>query len=786
MDPLRELEIEMMGVLEEPRIRKFQKLWRSKRVFTNNQGGWKISPSILTAKIVKIKTPVKLLDLFDGTPKRIDELMGYKGAGNKPVARWVPGRPMIGDAVGITRAVAKKGAQTIVMTKDTVEVLGLGNWETALLALALNGWVSASKINMNAKPTYKKIDGMFNVNKDLNLEGLQSELKKAPGIEIVPRDPLFPALVVKTKSPTLTFQFFENGTVLFTGIKDPDDKDVPRTVFKEFFTKYGLDPRKCIEITNRPKIARPKKNTNSKTKLRLASRYELAGRWNALRQPPPGYYIRPGTNGAPRFYPYRKMGKRAATGEEVNEGPMNLTAVAPKVVKAFMNAGHPIPNSTREIFERAGYPLNNSGPKSPKGQAHANRRAPSWNATKPGFYVRPGPGRQPYWFKIPAGLESGRKTVIKTYTDAGRNIPKAVRNIFKIPNSVKINVAPNHQVVLGLNGVLRINNRQATRLTVKELVQIAHNMNIPQVSAKMKPATIMKYIQNKSGAHAPNRTADVVVNGVYYTFMNNGRVKKTKTDGTQTQRAWATIPANERKSIANAFLTGNTRAEWNALPNANKFNALLALRKRPSPPKKKSPSPASSASSSVSSVNVAEFQRVLNEEKYKNMLKNALGPNYFRNANVQNLLSKLNGLPSGSRGKPLKATVDKAIKNFVKETLIRRRQNIIRENYASKISVPNWIPSNKRNAYKTTLLNIATTPNAKGKYPAQKNVKNAMEAWARATLPMAGRAAHEKENLVTGEIIKVPAWNPPKNLKFNVPKRLSPPKPKKKSPRTKN
>jgi Transcription factor TFIID (or TATA-binding protein, TBP) len=772
MDPVRELEIELMGAIEEPKIRKFQKLWRSKRVFTNSQGGWKLSPAILTAKIVKIKTPVKMIELFDGTPKYIDELMGYKGTGKKPVARWTPGRPVIGDEIGITRAVAKKGSQTIVLTKDAVEVLGLGNWETAVLALARNGWISASNVKKSGEPTYKKIDGMFTVNKDLNLDGLQRELKKVPGIEVSPRDPQFPALVAKTRDPVLTFQFFENGNVLFTGIKNPDHKDTPRKVFKEFFTKHGLDPSKCIELTNRPKIARPKKNINSETKLRLASRYKFAGRWNALQKPPPGYYIRPGTNGAARFYPYRKMGFREATGQEVNEGPMNLTAVAPKVVKAFQNAGQPIPNSTREIFERAGYPLNNSGPKSPKGKAHANRRAPSWNATKPGFYVRPGPGRQPYWFKIPEGLASGRKTVIKTYTEAGRNIPKAVRNIFKIPNSVQINVAPNHRVTMGLNGILRINNRQATRLTVKELVQIAHNMNIPQVNSKMKPATIMQYIQNKAGAHKANRTADVVVNGVYYTFMNNGRVKKTQANGTQTQRAWSTIPSDERKKIANAFLPANLRSEWNTLPNANKFNALRALRKRPSPPKKKTPSPASS----VSSINVAEFQRVVNEEKYKTLLANALGPNYFRNSNVQNLLSKLNGLPSGSRGKPLKATIDKAIKNFVKETLIRRRQNIIRENYARRISVPNWIPSNKKNAYKTALLNIATTPNAKGKYPAQKDVKNAMAAWARATLPMAGRAAHEKENIVTGEIIKIPAWNPPKNMKFNVPKRLSPAK----------
>jgi hypothetical protein len=46
-------------------------------------------------------------------------------------------------------------------------------------------------------------------------------------------------------------------------------------------------------------------------------------------------------------------------------------------------------------------------------------------------------------------------------------------------------------------------------------------------------------------------------------------------------------------------------------------------------------------------------------------------------------------------------------------------------------------------------------------------------------VPKSGHAAYEKENVVTGEIIKVPAWHPPKNVKLNVPKRTSPPKPAK-------
>ena len=111
--------------------------------------------------------------------------------------------------------------------------------------------------------------------------------------------------------------------------------------------------------------------------------------------------------------------------EMVNVGPMNLKAVAPKVAKAFRNVGQPIPESTLAIFRNSGFPLENLETKSAVGLK--NRRAPSWNATKPGFYVRPGPGQQPYWFKVPKVLASGRKTVISTYQKAGRNIPQAVK-----------------------------------------------------------------------------------------------------------------------------------------------------------------------------------------------------------------------------------------------------------------------------------------------------------------------------------------------------------------------
>lgn len=791
MDPLREIEIEILGAMEEPKIKKLQKAWRAKRVFTNTAQGFKLSASSITSRIVTLKTAVNIDDIFDHPPKGFSEVAGYRGVGMKPIARWIPGSNMLGDPTGVTKVVAKKGKQTVVMNKDTVDILGVGNYEEAFLAIAKNDWTSKSIIR--AKPSYKKIDGIFNINKNFELDTMGSELARLPKSMVASvgtwNPEIFPALVLKLKNPKITYQFFENGTIVFTGIKDPSDKDLPKKIFKEFFTKHGLDIKKCITLSNRPRIGLPKRGVNVNTKkLKLADRYNFAGRWNALLPTRPGFYIRPGTNGAARYYPWRVMKRNPQTGEVLNTGPVNLKGVAPKVVKAFKNANKPIPNMTRRIFENAGYPLDEGA--SPKMAAgHSNRRAPSWTASKPGFYIRPGPGQQPYWFKIPEGLAAGRKTVISTYAKAGRNIPASVRNIFKIGNNVKTGGAVReHRVDIGLDGILRINNRQATRLTKAELVAIARNLDIAQVNAKMKPTNIIAWIHSKAlpAGYKPYSNFNVNVNGTKYSFIGGNRVQKTA-GAKRTARNWATIPTSEQNKIAKALLPLNLHANWNSTAKSNKYKKLMNYSSSKAPPSPAKTSVSSASSGSMSSMGsvMAELERTSRVNQYKNTLRNLLGPNYFRNENAQNLLARINSLPSGSRGAPLKVNVDKTLKNFIKQTLIKRRQEIIVANYESKIKVPNWLPSNKKQAYKKTLLNLATTPNAKGKYPIQKNLKSAMMAWVNGHMPKSSHIAYEKENVVTGELIKVPAWNPPKNVKLNVPKRTSPPKPAKNSPKQK-
>ena len=460
--------------------------------------------------------------------------------------------------------------------------------------------------------------------------------------------------------------------------------------------------------------------------------------------------------------------------------PMNLKAVAPKVVKAFKNANKPIPQSTLNAFKESGVPLEVN--ENEKSTAKLSERcAPSWNATKPGFYVRPGPGQQPYWFKIPSGLASGRKTVIATYTKAGRNIPRTVRNIFKIGNNVQTAAeVREHKVVMGLNKILRINNRQATRLTKKELLAIARNMNIPQVGEKTKPAEIIAWIQSKAGVGPnPNRTYDVLIEGMFYKFLNGGRVERTTNKGVRTTRDWATIPAAEQNKIAKAVIPENLQAEWNTTAKANRYNTLRAVAfakkpaKAPSPPPaappKKTPSPSSAGS------NMGNFEKEL-EVTLK--LQANLGNNY-KEGNETNFMKMYGKLPVGKRGKPLKANENRIYKKFVKETKALRANVAPRARFMAKIQVPNWMPANKVQAYKNLVTNLAFQKPR----PAQKDIKAAVKNWINKTVPQSPpRAAKVVENVITGEMKHIPAYVPKPRTSPVIPKRTPPAK---KSPKAK-
>lgn len=764
------------NTLRTAAARKIQAIFRRKRVFSNKPIDGtviKVSRAKITAQIVSFKTSVDFEEVFKKAPSGFTEVMGYARSFRKPVVRYVTGSGWIGEPEGITKVVAKKGKQSVSLTPDTVEILGAGNFEMALLACVKNEW--APRALLKSSPTFKKIDGQFNINKDFSLEDLASELRELPaslGPVVKPWTPeIFPAVVLKLTKLGWTYQFFKNGTVLFSGVKNPKDIDLVPELFKKFFSEFDITP--LVFAGMRVRTGLPDRGRANKAG-KLAERYNLAGTWNSLQKPPRGFYIRPGTNGKPRLYPWLRVEKKAYN---VGEGmpyinikyyPMNLKAVAPKVVKAYKNAGHNIPQSTINAFREGGAPLVVNG--NAGGAKLGERRASAWNATRAGFYVRPGPGQQPYWFKVPKGLASGRKTVIDTYTKAGRNIPRTVRNIFKIGNNVSTagNVRE-HRVAMGLNGILRINNRQATRLTKKELLAIGRNMNIPEVNAKMNPLTLIQWIQSKAGVGPkPNRTYDVIVNGMFYKFMNDGRVTRTTNKGIQTQRSWATISAAEQNKIAKAFLPANSHAEWNATAKANRFNTLRAVAvlkkpvkaKSPSPPKGKPPSPSPSSAGS----NMNNFGKEL-EVTVK--LQGNLGNNY-RNGNEAAFMKIYGKMPVGARGKVLKANENRAYKKFIKETKTLRKNNAPRAALQNRIQVPNWMPSNKVQSYKNFVTNLVFH---KPKL-AQKNIKIAVKSWVNRTVPQSpARVARVVENVITGEIKNIPAYVPKPRVSPVIPKR---------------
>jgi hypothetical protein len=667
--------------------RKIQEAFRRKLIFTNNQGVYKVSKPVITAQIVSFQLPTNWRAVFESEPKGFSEITGYKAAGKAPVIRWTQGR-WLGDESGVTKLVAKYRNVTIVLSDKGFDVLGAGNYEQALLAIVKSGW--APKLLLKAPPTYKKIDGMFNINKRFDLDELATELRKLPESM---RETVRPALefgvkavLLKLKKPKWFYQFFENGTVLFSGIKDPKDLDLPRELFFQFLSPtYGIAPAFVLQA-GRGMLVRPRKNAGAAARARAANRYPLVASWNTV--PPQGYYVRPGQNNKPRLYMWAKMERRIGLPYPVQVGQLKLTAKnAATVARRFREVGVAPPPTTKQVFKDLGIPLPTQ---------NLEKRAPNraerseWNFVDPSGkkYVRPGPGHQPRVYDVPKDKKLGAKTVIKSYASARRNIPAAVRSLFGIGANVKTanNSAPKHRIEMGLNKILRINGKQATRIHAPELLTIARNMGIAQVGTKTSKADLIAYIKTRTGtSNRPNRTADVLVNGLYYKFLNNGRVRRVTAEGVATEREWATLGANVRQKIAKALLTPNLFKEYNSMNLGNRFNTLRAVLhgKKANMEKAAANKVAANkaaankvaanakAAANKAARNEAEEEAFARQLEFNLRLTQNLG-NAYNKDNTRKLIRALNGLPKGARGQPLKKDVEALYKRFVKDAYMLR------------------------------------------------------------------------------------------------------------------
>lgn len=716
----------------EAAARKIQGAFRKKRRFVHKVPAhdFALTEPEMTSIVVRLEVAFKDLSK-DPLPKGVTELIGYRKTGQK-VALRITRNSRIGNAdpddirrwaFHVTFENPDAKAYVTLTVGGHLQINSTGPYERVLRFLNASYFPGIA----HRAVSISSFDLRMYIDRYLRLHNWEDEfIKKVPWswAHTLYESELISWLLIKVREPKVTYSLNTNGVIRVQGLKRFQDIPLATNIFKEFFTKWNVDPKRVFKYpvdgvyVPRTKIPVIKgKNTGKKRQVILDARYPPAlGYFDKMN----GYYVRPGPDGKPHFYPL--VG--------------DLALVRPKVVRAYANAGIEIPAHVRNTLGISG----NAVPL-PKTEG---RRAPSFNAVKNGFYVKPGPGGQPYFYKVPKGTAAARKTVVAAYQKAGVRIPNRVRQQFGISSSPELVHFPRgHVVNTNAKGQLRINGKQYDRYSKAELVQIARSLNLANVSNAMSLANIAARIRTR--AQTMNRP-DARVNGVPITILNNGRIKR----GTRA-RQWVTLTANERNAIGRVFVPPETYEEWKTLDTKNKFDALRMFKAQ----KKASvPAPAPSPANSPNNINFEfELEATL-------LLGNNASPR-----DVTRLKNILLALPRGKGGRPLQKTKKNAVNAFMKTLAQEKRK----ARFAEQIQVPNWLPANSRNAYRTALMNLLMAPNA-----TKEKVRQGISGWLRAHLPRESRAAHNVENVLTGEIRHVPAWNATVIRTPNVPGPYSP------------
>ena len=274
--------------------------------------------------------------------------------------------------------------------------------------------------------------------------------------------------------------------------------------------------------------------------------------------------------------------------------------------------------------------------------------APGWNATKAGFYVRPGPNGKPrfYELKNPA-LQKAK--AIRAYLNAKLNIPANTKAKLQISNAniagvrnkapsanrpsgwnnqtraghyVKPNKSGNPQwyqipklkasarntvvtaygkhaipIPQHIRNMFKIGNNVKSvplaspvigkKTTKKQLMNMAVMENVPQVTEKLTVAQMKQVLQKKLSPQ--NKSVDVVVNGVNHTFLTNGSVRRVYSNKASRTRKFDTLKANEQDAIARAYMSSKRYEEYKKVARKDKFKFLKNLKNRGAKHSPKSP-----------------------------------------------------------------------------------------------------------------------------------------------------------------------------------------------------
>jgi len=259
----------------------------------------------------------------------------------------------------------------------------------------------------------------------------------------------------------------------------------------------------------------------------------------------------------------------------------------------------------------------------------------------------------------------------------------------------------------------------------------------------------------------------VTVNNVKHTFLANGTVRRNYPNKASRTRQFSTLKSAEQNAIARAYLKPAEYETYKKKLTKERYQYLLNIknsRRNGNGSPAAGPAPRSPASRSASSNSGSPGNTNLELELE---LAVRMGNVNATPENLATLKRAMGKLPVGARGKPLKADVEALWKRLIKNFKTKAQTNAAMAKLQSRAVVPNWVPENKRNAFKQILVQTAATAKKK------KNAKAAINAWINSQIPKEARIARNVENMVTGEIKHIPAWNPPREFKYQIPK-LSP------------
>jgi len=403
----------------------------------------------------------------------------------------------------------------------------------------------------NAPSHITKLDTRLRISQAINAAAFVNAftlvLRSKGSISYEPE--LSPMIEIKWTSPAMTLRIGITGVIQAFGVKKPlDAQKVCAEIFEKTVAIADVFKR---EVTTNGRTGgfaegfRASRTKENKARDKLNSRYPRVRGYNHV--PGPNQYVRPGPNGKARLYTVK--------------GNMSLSAK--KIRKAYETAGVNMPPYLKNMLGGAFVFY---------GASKGAERAASWTATKNGYYVAPGPGKQPHFYKLPKNLRAGYETAKKRYTSANIAMPVHIRrNIFgRNGNGSPVAAAgPVRHTVSGNN---KVNGKSYKKLTTAQLVAVARNLGNAGAKNKMSKEVLYGRIKTRANVRAtsPVRASNVTVNGRMYTFTNGDNQQIIRNG---RRRVFSTLEKAEREAVARAYL-GNVKnipvSTWYAAMKAAK------------------------------------------------------------------------------------------------------------------------------------------------------------------------------------------------------------------------